>query len=82
MIEGRSIDIGVVVITYEVSGSGEPLVLVHGLSRSIRWWAKNVGASGQHFRVYSIDLVGFGESRGTHPFVLTEAASHLARWID
>ncbi len=82
MIERRCIEIGDVPIAYEVAGSGEPLVLVHGLSGSTRWWAKNVEALGWRFRVHSIDLVGFGESRGGHPFVLREAAGYLATWMD
>lgn len=78
----RCIRIDGVPIVYEEAGSGEPLVLIHGLSGSTRWWAKNIEALGRCFHVYSIDLVGFGESRGTHPFVLSEAAGRLAAWMD
>lgn len=82
MSERRRVNIGNVPVAYEVTGSGDPLVLIHGLSGSTHWWGRNVEALGQHFRVYSIDLVGFGESRDTHSFVLTEAATYLAMWME
>ncbi|HEX2133723.1 MAG TPA: alpha/beta fold hydrolase [Actinophytocola sp.] len=46
---------------YRVTGSGEPVLLLHGIGRSLDDWAE------QHdlldgFRVYSVDLAGFGES--------------------
>jgi pimeloyl-ACP methyl ester carboxylesterase len=65
-----------------VTGSGEPVVLVHGLSGSSRWWRKNTAALGERFRVYTIDLIGFGGSRRSGPFVLDEAAERLAIWMD
>lgn len=41
---------------------GAPLVLVHGFGASFFHYRNNVPALAQHFRVYSIDLVGFGLS--------------------
>jgi pimeloyl-ACP methyl ester carboxylesterase len=35
----------------------------------------------QQFTVYTLDLIGFGESRGSR-FVLREAAQLIARWMD
>ena len=49
-------------IYYEVTGSGEPLILIHGLCASRRWWRKNVQVLARHFRVYTVDLIGFGKS--------------------
>lgn len=77
----RRVRIGDVELAYEVVGQGPPLLLIHGLSGSGRWWARNVGALAQHFRVYVIDLVGFGASRGRQAFVLPDAAMYLARWM-
>ena len=57
-------------------------MLVHGLSGSSRWWARNIGALAERFHVYVIDLIGFGDSRGDQRFMLDEAAGHLARWIE
>ena len=57
-------------------------MLVHGLSGSSRWWARNVGALAQRFRVHIVDLIGFGSSRDGHDFVLSEAADYLALWME
>ncbi len=81
-VERRRTQVGTVPIAYEVAGAGAPLVLVHGLSGSSRWWARNIGPLARRFRVYVVDLIGFGASRGRHPFILSEAAGLLARWMD
>ena len=69
-------------IHYEVAGSGPPLLLIHGLSASGRWWARNVDAFAAHFRVYTVDLVGFGASHRLGRFVLDDAAAGLVGWMD
>jgi pimeloyl-ACP methyl ester carboxylesterase len=81
-VERRYVRIGEVDIHYQVAGQGPPVVLVHGLSGSTRWWARNVGPMARSFRVHIVDLIGFGRSRGPHPFVLGDAATHLTRWMD
>lgn len=81
-LEKRRVQIGTVPIYYEVTGQGDPLILVHGLSGSTRWWAKNIQPLSEHFRVHVVDLVGFGSSRSRHPFALEEAADFLVKWMD
>lgn len=56
--------------------------MIHGLSGSTRWWARNVPTLARHFRVHVVDLVGFGGSRAASRFGPHEAASHLTRWMD
>ena len=65
-----------------VVGEGEPLVLIHGLSGSARWWRKNVPVLARQFRVYTIDLIGFGHSRRSGRFMLEEASGRLVQWMD
>jgi pimeloyl-ACP methyl ester carboxylesterase len=72
--------VGPLTVHYEVAGEGPAVVLVHGLSGSGRWWAYNVPALAQRYRVYNVDLVGFGRSRGQR-LVLREAGSWLAEWL-
>lgn len=45
-----------------VSGSGTPLLLLHGGSGSHRHWARVVGPLSRTFRVHAPDLPGYGES--------------------
>ena len=68
-------------IYHDVTGNGPPLILIHGLGASRRWWRKNIAAFAPHFTVYTVDLVGFGRSKGKHPFVLTEAAAAIHSWM-
>jgi pimeloyl-ACP methyl ester carboxylesterase len=81
-VERRYIEIDSVCIYYQVAGAGPPVVLVHGLSGSGRWWARNIAALADSFHLHVIDLIGFGESRAGHRFVLGEAADYLVRWLD
>jgi pimeloyl-ACP methyl ester carboxylesterase len=81
-MEHRYYERGATCIYYQVAGAGPPLVLVHGLSASTRWWARNVGALARRFRVYVVDLIGFGGSRDGEPFVLERASAQLADWME
>lgn len=79
---GRVHQRGTSSLYYEVFGNGPPLLLVHGLGASQRWWARNVPVLAQYFTVYTVDLIGFGRScRGNQRFVLTEAATVLHNWL-
>jgi len=50
-------------IRYTIQGQGTPIVLIHGFGASIGHWRKNIpvlAAAG--YRVFAIDLLGFGGS--------------------
>lgn len=69
------------------AGSGTPVVLLHGLSGSSRWWSRNIDALAAKYLVAAVDLVGFGKNRRFFglPVLLPpfeEVASLLARWIE
>jgi len=51
-------------IAYQVRGEGPPLVMVHGVGagESSYEWRHNFAALSEHFRVYAVDLPGFGRS--------------------
>ncbi|HAX80655.1 MAG TPA: alpha/beta hydrolase [Cyanobacteria bacterium UBA11372] len=50
-------------ILYTVKGTGLPLVLIHGFGASIGHWRKNIPALAEGgYRVYALDLLGFGGS--------------------
>jgi pimeloyl-ACP methyl ester carboxylesterase len=69
-------------LSFDVAGDGPPLILLHGLSGSRRWWARNVPAFAARFRTYTVDLPGFGESRRV-PWSRLEGTVHrLLDWFE
>lgn len=70
-------------VHYRVAGTGYPVILVHGLSGSTRWWRRNIPALAQRYRVHLVDLPGFGTMRRhRRRFVLAEADSWLLAWME
>ncbi len=58
-------------------------MFVHGLSGSTLWWARNVPVLAERYRIYLVDLPGFGTMRRSRrPFVLAQAASWLSGWME
>jgi pimeloyl-ACP methyl ester carboxylesterase len=64
-------------VRYRVTGSGEPLVLVHGLAGSWRWWSPVLGPLAARRRVYVVNL-----PRLRHPVRAALLSKWLARWLD
>ena len=70
-------------VSYGAVGEGEPVVFVHGLSGSTRWWSRNVPSIAGRHRVYLVDLPGFGAMRRPRGrFALAEAAGWLSEWMN
>jgi pimeloyl-ACP methyl ester carboxylesterase len=65
------------------TGSGEPLVLVHGIASRAEAWDRIVPALAERFEILALDLPGFGRSApdGTPPSVEAQAA-RVARFFD
>ena len=50
-------------IRYTVQGQGKPVLLIHGFGASIGHWQKNIPVLAENgYRVFAIDLLGFGGS--------------------
>ncbi|MFX0041167.1 MAG: alpha/beta fold hydrolase [Promethearchaeota archaeon] len=49
-------------IYYEITGEGDPLLLIHGLGSSTRDWEEQVPAFSQRFQVITLDLRGHGKT--------------------
>lgn len=64
-------------------GVGAPVVLLHGLAGSRRWWRFTTPALAGRFRVHVPEMVGFGDSRGAvRQPTFPEMAGLLVRWLD
>jgi pimeloyl-ACP methyl ester carboxylesterase len=81
-IAQQRIRVGSATISYQVAGAGPPIVLLHGLAGSSRWWRHNIAHLAQRFRVYVVDLIGFGASHGPHPLIFDEVAGSVRTWMD
>ncbi|MFZ4813857.1 MAG: alpha/beta fold hydrolase [Phototrophicaceae bacterium] len=53
-------------VHYEVLGRGRPIILIHGWLGSWRYWIPTVQQLHLKYRVYALDLFGFGDS-GKNP---------------
>lgn len=80
--EMRQTRIGDFRIQSEHMGAGTPVVLLHGLSGSCRWWRFTTPALARRYGVHMPELVGFGGSRrpGRQPGV-AELAAVMAEWL-
>lgn len=47
---------------YQRTGSGRPLLLIHGLVGSAKNWRQNIGSLSRDSCVYAVDLLNMGES--------------------
>ena len=61
-----AITIGGDLIHYEVLGRGRPVILLHDWLGSWRYWTPTLQQLGTKYRVYALDLRGFGDS-GKNP---------------
>ena len=69
------------------SGSGTPVILIHGLGGSSDWWRRTLPELARTHTVAAVDLVGFGRNRfflkrSSLPLAFDEVAPLLVRWIE
>lgn len=69
-------------IAFERTGSGPPLVLVHGTTATLKRWAPIVPALAAQFSVYAIDRRGRGESGDSEPYAIEREFEDVAAVVD
>jgi len=69
-------------IAYWRSGSGSPIILVHGTSADHTRWASVLPVFEDKFTVYAVDRRGRGESGDTHAYALDREFEDMAAIID
>jgi pimeloyl-ACP methyl ester carboxylesterase len=71
---------------YEVAGTGEPVLLLHGLGSSTLDWAPQIEALAGSYRVIAMDIRGSGKSRDLlkpgGPFTVAQFAADAAALLD
>ena len=70
---------------YEVVGSGEPLLLLHGFTGSMETWRSFVPSWSEQFQVILVDIVGHGKTESpedvTH-YDIRNAALQMKELLD
>ena len=65
------------------TGSGKPLILLHGNGEDGSYFDCQKDALARHFRVIALDTRGHGRSpRGTAPFTISQFAEDLRCFMD
>ncbi|MDP9869033.1 MULTISPECIES: alpha/beta fold hydrolase [Streptosporangium] len=68
-------------VRYRVAGTGPPVILLHGLGRSLEDW-EPLRAALPGYRLLAIDLAGFGHSHPLPNPRLDSLARHVMRTLD
>ena len=82
MIEPEFIDVDGRRQRYRAAGAGRPVVLIHGISRSLEDWDEVFDELAESTTVYAIDLPGYGESGPIKHAGLREMAEAVWRFLD
>jgi pimeloyl-ACP methyl ester carboxylesterase len=70
-------------VRYRVDGAGTPVILLHGIGRSLEDWAEQHELLRARYRVYSLDLAGSGWSEPLdEPYTLPALAHFIAGFLD
>ena len=82
-IEYQSIDIGGYRAHYLKSGTGPPVVLLHGGASDARDWLATMEALSNNYTIYAPDLLGFGQNeRKNEGYYLSEFIDFTLAFLD
>jgi 3-oxoadipate enol-lactonase len=70
-------------LAYDSTGSGAPIIFVHGYPFNRTLWSEQVAALTDGYRVITVDLRGFGESSSSaSPATMSRMAQDVAKLMD
>lgn len=67
MTDLQRLSVGEAEFVYRRRGTGPDILLIHGFISSGRMWEGLMDELAPHYRLWSLDLVGFGDSRHSDP---------------
>lgn len=71
------------VVHYEVFGHGRPVLFLHGWLGSWRYWFPTIERVADHFRTYSFDFWGFGDTNRHATYVsIQHYSDQVIRFLD
>ena len=66
---------------FVVVGSGPPVIFLHGLDGSSRWWTPTMRLLAPHFRCLALDFIEFDRWRERSRVGLPDASAFVAAWL-
>jgi pimeloyl-ACP methyl ester carboxylesterase len=70
-------------LSFTETGNGKPLILIHGFPMHQKIWESFADKLALSFKVYTVDLPGFGKSPGLKlPFSIDDAADQMLDWLN
>ena len=69
-------------LNVQISGSGEPLIIMHGLFGTLENWGGQIKALSEHFTVYAVDLRNHGRSPHSDQISYPLMASDIIQLMD
>jgi pimeloyl-ACP methyl ester carboxylesterase len=80
---GQRVDVNGMQMYYEVSGSGEPLVVLHGAYMNIKTMGEIIPALAKTHRVYALEFQGHGRTTDiARPITYQNLADDVAAFMD
>ena len=76
------ININDIKIHYKVEGEGKPIILLHGWGANLNTFNNISKSLSENFKVYSIDLPGFGESVIGLPLSIDEVTNIIREFVN
>ncbi len=67
---------------YVAIGSGPPVIFLHGLDGSSRWWTPTLRLLAPHFRCFALDFIDFDRWRERSRVALPRASTFVAAWLE
>jgi pimeloyl-ACP methyl ester carboxylesterase len=77
----RQIETSLGVAQYVEVGSGPPVIFLHGLDGSSRWWAPTLAALAGQFRCLALEFVRFERWRESARVPLPRTGEFVATWL-
>lgn len=74
-------EINEIKISYEVEGNGQPIIMLHGWEANKNTFNKLKEKLIENFKVYIIDLPGFGDTKIDRPYTVHEVAEIIHDFI-
>jgi 3-oxoadipate enol-lactonase len=79
----RNVELNHIIMAYEDQGSGDPIVLLHGLCGSSEYWDKAIPLLSAHYRVIAPDLRGHGQTGvSDEPYMMALMANDIAELLE